>query len=114
MKRNGEVRFNNDLDRIFALMGSSMYSVYSVREEWVGVDMECNWRLQRDRPRKAEWRRAIVARTSYSGQEVVSRPRKVVMLGRGGEEGEERTQERGGSDLGHRARRSYFFICASF
>ena len=93
-----------------------MYSVYSVREEWVGVDMECNWRLQRDRPRKAEWRRAIVARTSHSGQEVVSRPRKVVMLGRGGKEGEERSARRKGEGrerLGP-PRQSYFFICASF
>ena len=86
-----------------------MYSVYSVREEWVGVDMECNWRLQRDRPRKAEWRRAIVARTSHSGQEVVS----LVMLGRGGEEGEERTHAGKGKERLGQPRRSFFFICVS-
>ena len=60
-------------------------------ERGVGVEPECNWR---ETEADAEWRieegrgerRAFVARTSYSGQEVVSRPRN-------GEEGEERRNE---------------------
>ena len=47
---------------------------------------------------------------------VMSRPRKVVMLGRGGKEGEERSARRKGEGrerLGP-PRQSYFFICASF
>ena len=80
----------------------------------MGVEPECMQLESGDwRETEAEWRigerRAFVARTSYSGQEVVSRPRN-------GEEGEEGRE--GGGTLAAAAAQVIFLdaapICVSF
>ena len=64
-----------------------------------------DWKERQNRNRG---RRAFIARTSYSGQEVVSRPRNA-WLGRGeeGRKGERERERERESDFG---RRSYFWI----